>query len=243
MGATILWPAATLHRYLLVPTMRRLLRPALRTLAGIYLLLSLPLVLLVVQSSYFRSVTAAEIARKLNHFRLMEAIFCGDSITAGVPNWGLRLRIGPFSTLNLAVPGLAVRQVQPQVVRAIEYHPKSVIVMAGTNDVDDPRMSDDAIVADWETIFRLRRNPATQRLVIISIPFQADCDKDQRIQELNERLKALATSYRWLYVDINSGFLSSRASRKDLFPDGRHFSELAYRHWAAALRRALYGER
>lgn len=219
--------------------MRTFVRRILLTCGAVYLALSLPLVLLLLRSDYFRVVTASEVTRKLSHVTPMEAVFCGDSITATITDWGRRLGLRPFSTLNLAIPGLYVGQVRDQVRRALALRCRCVIVMAGTNDVADDNHTDDVILADWAAILALAPSDDPRLRIIVSIPFQRDPALDARIDGLNLQLEAAAVRAGWRYVNLNAAFTAARSPRSDLFTDGRHFSELAYGIWTEELARAI----
>ena len=215
--------------------MRPLVRRSALVVAAIYLAVTLPLVGLLVRSQYFRAVTAAELARKASHVRPLEAVFCGDSLTAAVPNWGAQLGLGPISTLNLAVPGLRAAQVEDQVRRAIGMNTQRVIVMAGTNDLTDERTDDQRILADWEAILALAPASGQPRMIVISIPLQGDTALDERIDGLNGKLRTAAERRGCAFLDLNAKFRAASAGRGELFPDGRHFSALAYRLWSEEL--------
>jgi hypothetical protein len=80
-----------------------------------------------------------------NYFRLLAHwrakikapgyVFIGDSITAGGGVWGWRLGYDPLSSINLAESGLVTRQIEDLAPAAARYKPRTIIVMAGTNDV------------------------------------------------------------------------------------------------------------
>jgi lysophospholipase L1-like esterase len=215
--------------------MRRFLRRSLLAGAIFYLTASLPLVLLYAQSAYFRATTSAEITRKLSHFVPMEAVFCGDSITAAVPDWSDALGLRPYSTLNLAAPGLLVAQVEDQVRRALALRTRRIMVMAGTNDLGDPRLTDDDILGKWAAILELPRGSSVAQRFVIGIPLQGDPGLDTRVGRLNHELSRAAERNGWRFVDLNQAFLASPSPRSALFPDGRHFSATAYRLWYATL--------
>ena len=215
--------------------MRPLLRRTLFAATAAYLALSLPLALLLLRSEYFRIVTAAEVTRKLSHVSPMEAVFCGDSHTAAIPDWGGRLGLRPFSTLNLAIPGLYVYQVRDQVQRALLLPTRRIVVMAGTNDLRDHRRTDADILADWQSILRLETSGAAPRRIVVSIPLQGDTALDPRIAALNLQLRTVALNAGWEFLDLNARFTSTQVPRTDLFTDGIHFSETTYRLWIEEL--------
>ena len=62
-------------------------------------------------------------------------VFLGDSNTAGGGNWGWRVLGNPISAINLGVSNYTIRQVAFMVLRAVEYRPSVVVIMAGTNDI------------------------------------------------------------------------------------------------------------
>ncbi len=203
--------------------------------AAAYFALSLPSALLLLRSEHFRQVTAAELTRKLSHVQPMEAVFCGDSHTAAVPDWGARLGLRPFSALNLAIPGLYVHQVRDQVQRALLLPTRRIVVMAGTNDLRDHLRTDAAILADWEPILLLGTGGGAPRRIVVSIPLQGDTTLDPRIAELNRQLRTAATQAGWEFLDLNARFTSTQVPRSDLFTDGIHLSETAYGLWIEEL--------
>jgi len=219
--------------------MRPLIRGIFLVVGAVYLVLSLPLVLLLLRSEYFRIATASEVTRKLSHLRPMEVVFCGDSITATITDWGGRLGLRPFSVLNLGIPGLYVGQVRDQVQRALLLHTGRIVVMAGTNDLRDPRRTDEAIIEDWETILQLKAGSDPPRLIVVSIPLQGDSRLDERTHALNRQLAVAAERARWEFLDLNARFAAANGPRSNLFTDGVHFSESAYRLWIEELARIV----
>ena len=114
-----------------------------------YVVYTLPSALLLGQSEFYRFVTIEQISHKLTHFRSPNYVFIGDSITAGGRNWWIRLNQPPFSSINLANSGYTVRQVEGLLLQAIQYRPKTIFVMAGTNDLLNPMVSNAEIKEDW----------------------------------------------------------------------------------------------
>jgi lysophospholipase L1-like esterase len=207
-----------------------------------YLITTFPSFLLIIQSEFYRFATLEQITSKVSHFRKPEYVFIGDSITGGGRNWGLRLGILPFSTVNLSNNGYTVRQVGGLLDKAIKLKPRYILIMAGTNDMFDQRLSDEDIKKDWRSIIEEAKQKSKAELVITSVPIMADKNYDKRIIKINKFLKELVISNGYKFIDLNEILLSQESlnhDRNQYFSDGVHFSEITYKLWTEKIKKVV----
>ena len=181
----------------------------LASLATAYIGYTLPSALLLGQSEFYRFVTIEQLSHKISHFRSPDYVFIGDSITAGGRNWWTRLNQAPFSTINLGNSGYTVRQVNGLLLQAIQYSPKAIFVMAGTNDLFDPSVSNDDIKADWLELVETAQDKKFDSIIVTGIPIVADKAYDSKIEELNIFLKDLCIKNRYNFIDLNQSINQS----------------------------------
>jgi len=201
-------------------------------LITMYLITTFPSFILIIQSEFYRFATLEQITSKVSHFRKPNYVFLGDSITGGGRNWGLRLGILPFSTVNLSNNGYTTRQVGGLLDKAIKLKSRYILIMAGTNDIFDQRLSDEDIKKDWRSIIEQAKQKSTAKLVITSVPIMADKNYDKRIIKINKFLKELVISNGYKFIDLNEILLSQESlnhDRNQYFSDGVHFSEITYK--------------
>jgi lysophospholipase L1-like esterase len=79
-------------------------------------------------------------------------VFIGDSITAGGGVWGWRLGCDSLSAINLGQSGLLTWQIADEAPVAAHYRPRTVVVMAGTNDAIHA-VDHDELTKAWIRIF------------------------------------------------------------------------------------------
>lgn len=207
-----------------------------------YLVTTFPSFLLIIQSEFYRFVTLEQITSKVSHFRKPDYVFLGDSITGGGRNWGLRLGISPFSTVNLSNNGYTVRQVGALLDKAIKLKPRYILIMAGTNDIFDQRLSDEEIKQDWRTLLEQAKQKTTAKLVVTSLPIMANNSYDQRIIKINKFINQLVVSSGYEFIDLNEILLSQESlnyDRNQYFSDGVHLSEITYRLWIKKIQEVI----
>lgn len=210
------------------------MRLTIWVLIGAYILISLPLVLLFMQSANFRVVTTSEVTRKLAHVRPMRYALCGDSLTAQWPNAGSMLAGSRFAALNLGTPGAVLSQIAGQVDNAARLKPRVLAIAAGTNDRLQGR-TDAEILSDFDDLLRHVKGTGLEAIVVTSIPLPRDAAHDARIGALNAELQAKVQANGWRFVDLNAAILAA-PDRDALYqPDGLHFSSRMYDLWAAAM--------
>ncbi len=229
-------------KYKFLPPPRQAYRWCKYTLITMYLITTFPSFVLIIQSEFYRFATLEQITSKVSHFRKPEYVFIGDSITGGGRNWGLRLGILPFSTVNLSNNGYTVRQVGLLLDKAIKLKPRYILIMAGTNDMFDQRLSDEDIKKDWRSIIEEAKQKSKAELVITSVPIMADKNYDKRIIKINKFLKELVISNGYKFIDLNEILLSQESlnhDRNQYFSDGVHFSEITYKLWTKKIQEAV----
>lgn len=220
---------------------RRILIAIAGAAAFAYLLLTLPLAALFIQSEYFRFLALEQVSWKLAKLRPPGIVFTGDSITAGGRNWGLRMGSHPFATLNLAGSDYTVSQVFYQVKRAASMGPEVVSIQAGTNDVLSREYKFERLKADYARIFSLiDAHPGTLFLVTSVPPFRNGF-RSSRITEVNDFLRGEAGARKnAVYVDLAGAIRETSIPGEELYVDNVHFDDPAYGIWAELVKSRLH---
>lgn len=156
-----------------------------------YLALSLPVVLVFIKSEYFRFVYFETVSHWTSNVHPIEYAFVGDSITAGGRNWGLRLESNPFSAKNFAGDGYTVHQISNQVSKALEYEPKWIFIMAGTNDIlsfHDEKQDLSTVSSRYKELLGKFDKEKTIPIITL-IPFTQREQYNPTIKILNQEIK------------------------------------------------------
>lgn len=204
--------------------------------AAFYLVVSLPLMILLFQSEYFRFLTLEEITRKISHYRTPRYVFVGDSITAGARNWGMRLGLLPTDTVNLGVSGYTTVQISHNVEKASEMEPRYVSILAGTNDVASQRFTETDFKEDYRKIWTVIDQHPEISYLVTSVPFWRDGTRDREINSINRYL-SFESSRRSnvTFVDLAFALMKSGLPPEKLYADNVHFGSPAYEIWAAMI--------
>jgi hypothetical protein len=164
-------------------------------------------------------------------------IFAGDSLTEG-HDWGAVCGPGPVLDRGIGADttvGLAFR-----LDEILRHRPTKLFLLIGISDLRIGR-SPDAVAGSYERIVRRVREegPGTELVVQGLLPinprlFGGEIDP-RRIDEVNDRLRALAARHGARFLDVGSslregGVLAARYTR-----DGVHLTAPGYERWHAAL--------
>lgn len=176
-----------------------------------------------------------------------DVVFFGDSIT---DFWDLSLYFPDQSYVNRGISG----QTTPQMLvrfrsDVIDLHPKTVIVLAGTNDIsgNTGRMTIKQIKNNLMSIAELAMVHQT-RLVLASIlPVSAERSITRplsKIQELNQWIREYCEAKNLIYLDYYSHVVDEKGYlRSQLSEDGLHPNATGYEIMAplaeAAIQKAL----
>jgi len=176
-------------------------------------------------------------------------IFLGDSITDG---WPLEQYFPEKSYLNRGISGQTTLQMLGRFRQdVIQLHPKSVVILAGTNDIT--RLSDSAslegIKANFESMVELSQMHQI-RVVLCSVLPVNDYNSAHRdsfaawrmekIRELNEWLREYSLSHQLLYIDYFTSMVDDAGYlRRELADDGLHPNLAGYAIMAELVKSAL----
>jgi len=224
----------------MIPAMKKFAYRFLALAVAIYCLLALPSVLLLLQSEYYRFQTWQELVRKTDNIVPTEYFFCGDSITASGRNWGLLLGLNPLLTLNQALTGAYIAQVEDQVEKAVSGKPKLISIMAGTNDVYREDFSVQVASNDFQKIFSIISKHPDISFLITSVPESKSGAQHDRIEALNSLIKQQASLNRNVqYIDLNAALAGYQHDRDNLYEDDVHLSPEGIALWADLIRSRL----
>ena len=162
-----------------------------------------------------------------------DVVMLGDSITEGaewaevLPNHPVRNRgIGGDRTIHL------LERLDP--ISTSEAG--SLFLKIGTNDLgaDVPH---DEIVSNYAAMLdRIAREAPTTRVVVQSV-LPRDASYRERIERLNEAIRALAAERQLIWLDLYPHFLAGDGSLRDeLTYDELHLNGAGYRVWGELLR-------
>ena len=98
--------------------------------AAIYILFSMPVMLVFAKSEYVRFIAIQMVTNWKGKAIGISDAYIGDSITAGGRNWGV-----PFDAINLGGDGYTTWQIEGQIGKTKKYDPDNVFILAGTNDI------------------------------------------------------------------------------------------------------------
>lgn len=192
-------------------------------------LLLLPIALLVLQYQPLRVAVIARANYLLRKFSPPKIVFVGDSLTAfGGTWWDVSLR-----AVNLGVPKLEVRQIVGQATCASEYHPEFIAVLAGSNDVLNPRISEKQILSDYRDLL----DECKASVIVTLIPMQNGLAP--RINRVNDGIREIALQHGASVIDLNPVIAFGGGLSPKFTIDGIHLSRTAYKVWEGEIRKAL----
>lgn len=170
-------------------------------------------------------------------------VFLGDSITQG---WGDDFR-GAFEGAKVANRGISGDTTRGMLYRleedVIALNPTGVVMLLGTNDVDDDATAE-AIAGNVKLIIgELKEyNSAMPIVLCLVMPSSPEMGRPaEKIRELNEEFMALVKGDPQITVlDTWTLFANENGdAKKEEFPDLLHLNEAGYAKWTAALRPIL----
>jgi lysophospholipase L1-like esterase len=170
-------------------------------------------------------------------------VFFGDSITQG---WGDNLG-GAFGDLKVANRGISGDTTRGMLARldedVIALDPAAVVMLMGTNDLDDGA-TPATIAGNVKLIIDALREHNPQMPVVLCAVFPSSASKNRpadKVRELNRLLgEAVKSEPQVTLVDTWTLFANKEGDAKiEEFPDLLHPNAIGYRKWAAALRPVL----
>ena len=175
-----------------------------------------------------------------------QIVFIGDSMTA---RYKLNRYYGDLelAVYNRGISGDTATWLQTRLhTSLLELAPSKIVLMIGTNDINYGKSAQE-IANDYENLLRLIRQdlPNAEIFCVSIIPQNTDYSQDAlsnnaRICESNEKIKALANSYKFEYIDLygllvdESGLLNGKYSA-----DGLHLNNKGYAVWTGVIKERL----
>jgi lysophospholipase L1-like esterase len=186
--------------------------------------LALNAVLLVplTANKHLRWTYAQTLSIWLSHFRQPNYVFLGDSLTAG------GRMFDRIDTINLGQTGLTTHQIAGGIQGTNKYHPRHIVVMAGTNDAFD-EFDEGLMRKDWDTI------AAEPRTIIFLAPPTRNSQANQRLTRINPiAVQAAAKNHKQprVLTELRDTDGLLRASYS---VDGVHLTDDAYQFWEQRL--------
>ena len=159
----------------------------------------------------------------------------GDSITAGGGVWGWRLANDPIDAINFGLNGNTLRQIAGQGTKALELHPRYLLIQGGINDflqIDEPSRRG----AGMENIARdAARADAT---IVLTLPLPtADAKANSALFAIRDRLRHVFPAA--ICVDASRALAPAGLLKPEYTVDGVHFTEAGYRIWARQIRASI----
>lgn len=166
-----------------------------------------------------------------NHLPSYDWVFVGDSITARAYWHELFTEV---SVANRGISGDITTGVLNRMESITNTQAKLALLMIGVNDIGWGYEPADIVKGQQQIIEQLLA--ANMKVIVHSvIVTDGKVYNNQKINDLNARLKAYCKAKGVLYFDLNA-FLAPDGFLKDKFnSDGLHLSGLAYRVWQQRL--------
>lgn len=186
--------------------------------------------ILVTTNWHLRTTVLETIAHYGGKLLGTDVILIGDSIGAGDGHYAWRRGLQPLVARNLAGNGYQIRQITPQLKKAVELNPQCIVIFAGTNDafaIQDGFENMQTVEMALEKMYQAMPNDI-KILYILPPPTE--------FPRVNQQLKALHRLIRKKLTGSNIEFVDSwplLVSEDDcLNPaytvDGIHLSDAGY---------------
>ncbi len=170
-------------------------------------------------------------------------VFLGDSITQG---WGDDFQ-GRFPGLKAANRGISGDTTRGMLIRleqdVISLNPSAVIMLMGTNDLEEQASSKD-IAGNVKLIVEALKKHNSQMPIVLCQVFPSSASKKRpsdRIREINQLCAdAVRGDTQVTVLDTWTLFANEQGDAKpEEMPDLLHLNEVGYTKWAGALRPIL----
>lgn len=166
-------------------------------------------------------------------------IFYGDSITDYYP---IDQYFKNDTYLNKGISGITSNEALEKLeTEVLNYHPKRLFLLIGTNDLNDDIKKDKTINNIENMIIRIKNNNPNTKIYIQSILPINNSENDKidhdtvgdrtndKIKELNKEIKKLCDKHEVTYIDSYSQMLDKDGLLKlDYTKEGLHLSDNGY---------------
>ena len=174
-------------------------------------------------------------------------VMLGNSLTENGGDWSKRL--GKRGVVNRGIIGDDVPGICERLHQILPFHPRTIVLMAGVNDISHGLTSEEIAISIATTVDRIRRESPTTRLILQSLlpinesfgRYKLLTGRTDTVPALNARLRQIAAERKIEYVDLFPLFTAegSNSMRPELSTDGLHVNEDGYKIWATELRKHL----
>ena len=141
--------------------------------------------------------------------------------------------------LNLGLSGDGTRQLLARIRDGLfdDYRPDKIVLMFGTNNLNDPGESADAEIARGmkAVIAELRQRLPETQLVLLSILPRNDDVRNARVQTLNRYAARLSDGKHVFFADVFDRFNGPERQASLFLPDHSHLNARGYRVLTEAL--------
>lgn len=187
---------------------------------------------------------------KTSHFRALPKsesgiIFLGDSLT-DLCEWAELLKNDRIK--NRGICGDTTEGVLNRIDNIIEHQPKKLFILIGINDLNQGIQVLD-IVENYHLILRKVNESLPNTQVFIQSVLPVNYQKFQRnsvndkVVELNVRLRELTKEFSYQYIDLFSAFLDINKELNSQYTiDGVHLNGQGYLLWKKIIEKDVNGE-
>jgi lysophospholipase L1-like esterase len=174
-------------------------------------------------------------------------IFLGDSIT-DEGEWSELLGDSniTFNVINRGISGDTTDRILHRIDAIIEAQPKQIFLMIGINDLVMINKSVEEIIDTYKQILIKFQSSisATQVFIQSVLPVNQNIylywEDNQKIVNLNSKLKGLAAEFDHQYIDIHSYLIDTEKQLDAKYTaDGLHLNGKAYLLWAEIIKQYL----
>ncbi|PAX52292.1 G-D-S-L family lipolytic protein [Brunnivagina elsteri CCALA 953] len=171
-------------------------------------------------------------------------IFLGDSIT-DEGEWSELLGNSniTFNVLNRGISGDTTDRILYRVDTIIATQPKQIFLMVGINDLAMINKSVEEVIDKYKQILLKFKNaiPETQVFIQSVLPVNQNIylywEDNQKIVNLNSKLKGLSAEFNYRYIDIYSCLIDAEKQLDAKYTaDGLHLNGKAYLLWAEIIK-------
>jgi lysophospholipase L1-like esterase len=153
-------------------------------------------------------------------------VMLGDSITAQ-GNWQQLLGNG---VVNLGVPGMTTTGIEER-AEMVPPTVRTVFLMGGINDLRTGSSPEETALNIEHILDTLQ----PRRVYLQSVLLTSDSDINERVDEVNVRLRRLCEAGRCTFVDLNQVLAPTGSLHPEMTVDGLHLKPPAYALWAGRI--------
>lgn len=170
----------------------------------------------------------------------MKIILIGDSITS---QFDTQKHLSEFNIINAGIYGDNTTGILARLWQdIISEHPDKVFLLIGTNDMALERSNGEILENITAITKKINNELKLTKLYLTSIlpTRKLENRSNERIKELNIKIKSLAGESGNNYYDLFSIMIDDEGNLKENFTkDGLHLTEQAYTVWAEDLRKII----